>query len=134
MDRKVRDLMHQGVLTCRPETTIQDAARLMVEHDVSALVVVDDEDRMSGVLSRTDLVKIRLLARNKEHWRQQPVSDIMIKTVASVLADDSLEHASEMMMNRHIHRVVVVEHSEMGTKPLGILSITDIVRDIAVEP
>jgi CBS domain-containing protein len=131
MERKVKDLMHAGVLTCTSSTPIQEAAKMMVEHDVSALVVINSDGHMAGLLSRTDLVKIRIDAQTRDSWRTMPVSDIMVKDVVSVLPDDSLQYASELIMSRHIHRVVVVEEDAGGKKPVGILSITDVVRDLA---
>lgn len=132
MERQVKDLMHQGVLTCSPDTTIQTAAKQMVEHDVSALVVVNEQGNMLGLLSRTDLVKTQLNTQSKEQLRTMPVAEIMVKDVVSVKADESLKKASELIMSRHIHRVVVVEEVDGGYKPVGILSITDVVRDLAV--
>jgi CBS domain-containing protein len=125
--------MHEGVLTCHPETSVQEAAKRMVEHDVSALVVVDEQERLIGLLSRTDLVKTRLHTQDKEHWRSVPVSQIMVSNVVSVHVDETLDKASQLMMDRHIHRVVVVEDVEGGIKPLGILSVTDVVRDMAAD-
>jgi CBS domain-containing protein len=133
MNRKVRDLMHRGVFTCFPDTPIQEAARMMVDHDISALVVIDESERMLGLLSRTDLVKLRLLTPDKERWRELPVENIMIKNVVQVDIDDTLHQASEIIMSRHIHRVVVTEETEDGSrKAVGILSITDIARDMAL--
>jgi CBS domain-containing protein len=51
--------------------------------------------------------------------------------VVSVRPQDPLTHASKLMMERKIHRVVVVEEAEKGLKPAGVLSVTDLVRDIA---
>jgi CBS domain-containing protein len=132
MNRTVKDLMHAGVFTCTPQTTIQEAARMMVDRDVSALVVVDDSDHMVGVLSRTDLVKLRLLSQEREQWRELPVENIMVKEVVTVNIEDSLQQAGDLIMNRHIHRVVVVEKDEKGQKPVGILSVTDLARDMAL--
>jgi CBS domain-containing protein len=55
----------------------------------------------------------------------------MVKDVVAVHADDTLQYASELIMKRHIHRVVVIEDDEDGKRPVGILSITDVVRDLA---
>lgn len=129
MHRQVRVLMHKGVLTCKPETTIQDAARHMVENDVSALVIADAEGQMVGLLSRTDLVRARL--QEQERWRNLSVSDLMVRDVVTVRADDTLKQASELMMSRHIHRVVVVEENGTRKTPIGILSMTDVVRDMS---
>lgn len=131
MDRLVSEVMHRGVLTCRRDTPIQDVARTMSEHDVSALVVVDDSDHMIGLISRTDLVNARLYEQYWKHWRGLTAGHIMITEVVSVHVNDSLQQASRLMMERHIHRVVVVAEDGAGVKPIGIVSVTDVVRDIA---
>jgi CBS domain-containing protein len=131
MNRTVREVMHQGVLTCTPDTSIQLAAKQMVEQDVSALVVVNTNGHMIGLLSRTDLVKVRLDTPDKAELRTRSVANIMTTDVVSVHADDTLQTAAELIMGRHIHRVVVIEDEDGGKKPVGILSITDMVRDLA---
>jgi CBS domain-containing protein len=131
MNRTVKEVMHAGVLTCTPDTSIQLAAKQMVEQDVSALVVINATGHMIGVLSRTDLVKVRLDTPDKTELRTRSVANIMTTDVVSVHVDDTLQQAAELIMSRHIHRVVVVEDDEEGKKPVGILSITDVVRDLA---
>jgi len=133
MERTVGEVMHRGVLTCLRETPIQDVARQMSEQDVSALVVVNDEGLMIGLISRTDLVNARLYEQYWKHWRGLTAGHIMITDVVSVHTGDTLQQASKLMMERHIHRVVVVEEAEHGLRPIGVLSITDLVRDIARE-
>lgn len=133
MDRIVGEVMHPGVLTCKRETPIQDVARNMSENDVSALIVVNDDGHMVGLISRTDLVNARLYEQYWKHWRGLTAGHIMITDVVAVRPEDTLQHASKMMMERRIHRVVVVEELNEGVKPIGILSVTDVVRDIARE-
>jgi CBS domain-containing protein len=128
MDRTVSEIMHPGVLTCQRNTPIQEVARQIAERDISALVVVDDEGSMIGLISRTDLVNARLY---EQHWNGLTAGHIMVTDVVSVYATDSLQHAGKQLMERHIHRVVVVETTERGVRPVGVLSITDLVRDIA---
>lgn len=131
MERHVGEVMHRGVLTCRRETPIQDVARRMSEEDISALVVVNDDGNMIGLISRTDLVNARLYEQYWKHWRGLTAGHIMVTDVVAVRSDDSMQHASRLMMERHIHRVVVVEDAGEGVKPIGVLSVTDVVRDIA---
>jgi signal-transduction protein with cAMP-binding, CBS, and nucleotidyltransferase domain len=131
MERLVGEVMHHGVLTCRRETPIQDVARQMSEQDVSALVVVNDEGNMIGLISRTDLVNARLYEQYWKHWRGLTAGHIMVTDVVSVRPSDSVQDASRLMMERRIHRVVVVEDAGEGVKPIGVLSVTDVVRDIA---
>lgn len=131
MDRLVGEVMHHGVLTCRRDTPIQDVARNMSEQDVSALVVVNDEGHMIGLISRTDLVNARLYEQYWKHWRGLTAGHIMVTDVVAVGRDDTMQHASKLMMERRIHRVVVVEPAGEGHRPVGVLSVTDLVRDIA---
>ncbi|NTV63167.1 MAG: CBS domain-containing protein [Oscillochloris sp.] len=131
MERTVSEVMHRGVLTCQRETPVQDVARQMSEQDISALVVVDDDGNMIGLISRTDLVNARLYEQYWKNWRGLTAGHIMVTDVVSVRSNDSLQYASKRMMERHIHRVVVIEESERGVRPIGVLSITDLVRDIA---
>jgi CBS domain-containing protein len=105
----------------------------MSEQDVSALVVVDDDGYMVGLVSRTDLVNARLYEQYWKHWRGLTAGHIMVTDVVSVTPQDTLQHASRLMMERRIHRVVVVEPGEKGLRPIGVLSVTDVVRDIANE-
>lgn len=131
MERTVGEVMHRGVLTCQRETPIQDVARTMTENDVSALVVVNETGTMIGLISRTDLVNARLYEQYWKHWRGLTAGHIMITDVVWVRPEDSLQHASKLMMERRFHRVVVAEDGGDGVRPLGVLSITDLVRDIA---
>ncbi len=131
MERTVGDIMHRGVITCQRETPVQDVAQQMTQQDVSALVVVDDDGNLSGLISRTDLVNARLYEQYWKHWRGLTAGHIMVSDVVSVRPSDPVQHASKLMMERKIHRVVVVDETDNGVKPIGILSITDLVRDIA---
>jgi len=133
MDRSVGDVMHRGVLTCLRETPIQDVAKQMSEQDVSALVVVNDEGHLIGLISRTDLVNARLYEQYWKHWRGLTAGHIMVTDVVSVHIGDSMQEASRLMMERRIHRVVVVEADGEGVRPIGVVSVTDVVRDIADE-
>ncbi len=133
MERLVGEVMHHGVLTCRDDTPVQEVARAMSENDVSALVVVNDTGHMVGLVSRTDLVNARLYEQYWRHWRGLTAGHIMVTDVVSVSTGDTTKLASKLMMERHIHRVVVVEDDGVGKKPVGILSVTDLVRDMARE-
>jgi signal-transduction protein with cAMP-binding, CBS, and nucleotidyltransferase domain len=131
MDRAVREVMHKGVITCRRETPIQDVAKQMTEQDISALVVVESNGALAGIISRTDLVNARLYEQYWKHWRGLTAGHIMTGDVVTIGPNETVAAASKRMMERRIHRIVVVEEIEGVTKPAGVLSITDIVRDMA---
>jgi CBS domain-containing protein len=130
MARRVSDVMHRGVISCTSTTEIQTIARTMTEQDISALVVIDD-NVLVGIISRTDLINARLYEHYWKHWRGLTASHIMTKDVVTVDPDASLEAAGRILMERHIHRLVVVEQAADQLVPIGILSITDLVRDLA---
>ncbi|OGO42067.1 MAG: hypothetical protein A2Z04_08185 [Chloroflexi bacterium RBG_16_57_9] len=129
----VRDIMSPGVLDCGPDCPIQEVARRMAELDVSALVVTDDLGYLAGIVSRTDLVRARALAESLNAWTHLTAEQIMSTEVVTVTSDTPLGEASQMLAARKIHRLVVVEGPGPKSKPIGVLSITDIVREMAEE-
>jgi CBS domain-containing protein len=129
----VREWMHVGVITCRPDTPAEDVADTMKARDVSALVVVDDGGYAVGVISRTDLVNATFVQPYLKHWRGMTARHLMSSPVISVRADSSVEGAIELIRERKIHRVVVTAEEGGRERPVGILSVTDLVRQL-VEP
>jgi CBS domain-containing protein len=127
---KVQDWMHRGVITCTLETPIADVAATLDAHDISALVVIDENGDALGVISRTDLVNARFIAPYMKHWRGLSAQHLMTKPVISVSADTSIEEAAQLLFEKHIHRLVVVEKSGHHIRPVGILSITDLARHV----
>jgi signal-transduction protein with cAMP-binding, CBS, and nucleotidyltransferase domain len=124
----VRDLMTSPVATCKRDTPIPQVARQMRDLDVSALIEVDDAGWMEGLISRTDLATLRA---HEEYWHGLRAEHVMIQNVVWVAPTTPLSEAIELMLARKIHRVVVVENLQGHLKPIGILSLTDVVRDMA---
>jgi len=55
--KRVRDIMHEDVVAVRTDTTLHDLARIFADSDISGAPVVDDEDRVVGVVSTTDVIR-----------------------------------------------------------------------------
>ena len=127
-EQTVRDWMHPGVITCRPDTPVDQVAITMDEKDISALVVVDEADNAIGVISRTDLVNARFIQPYLKHWRGMSAEHLMSKPVISVSPDTRIKEAVAVLQERRIHRVVVVEQHAGRVRPIGILSVTDLAR------
>ncbi len=123
----VREWMHLGVITCTPETPAADVAEAMKRHDVSALVVVDAEGYAVGVISRTDLVNATFVQPYLRHWRGLSARHLMSSPVVSVRAESPLAEAVQLIQARRIHRVVVTVPEGSRERPIGILSVTDLV-------
>jgi CBS domain-containing protein len=120
--------MHEGVITCRPGTPVAEVAETMRTHDVSALVVVDEGGYAVGVISRTDLVNATFVQPYLRHWRGMAARHLMSSPVISVRAETSLEAAIALIHTRRIHRLVVTEPEGDRERPIGILSMTDLVH------
>ena len=120
--------MHPGVITCRPDTPVDQVAITIDEKDISALVVVDEADNAIGVISRTDLVNARFIQPYLKHWRGMSAEHLMSKPVISVSPDTRIKEAVAVLQERRIHRLVVVEQHAGRVRPIGILSVTDLAR------
>jgi CBS domain-containing protein len=123
--------MHMGVINCRPDTPAGEVADTMRAHDVSALVVVDDGGYAVGVISRTDLMNATFVQPYLRHWRGMTARHLMSSPVISVGAETPIDEAITLIHERRIHRVVVTEPEGDRERPIGILSVTDLVRQMA---
>ena len=122
-ERLVRDIYHKGVIFCKPDTPLQEVIRVMADTDVGAIIVAEGEGtRPLGVVSHTDAI-----ARYGDDLSQIKASDAMTGDVITIVEDESVAEAARRMLDSHIHRLLVVD--EDGTA-LGILSTTDVVRDM----
>lgn len=130
-NNRVAQVMHRGVVTCAEETPIPQVAQLLTRHDISALPVVDAEGFLVGIITRSDLVTLRA---HEDYWRAMKAEHAMVRQVTTITPDDTLAEASKRMSDQKIHRLIVIEQNENGrAKPIGVISQTDIVRDMALE-
>lgn len=127
-DITVLEAKRFGVITCKASQTLGATACMMQENNISALVVVDPEGFLIGVITRTDLVRA---CYERPDWERQPVQAYMNADVVTVRLDDPLEKVMELLINRHIHRVVAAEPVGDRLKPRGVLSAADIVYHMA---
>lgn len=128
--KTVQEWMHRGVITCGPETSAARVAEIMNGNDVSALVVVDGASDALGVISRTDLVNARFVEPYMKHWRGLNAEHLMTKPVLSVGPETSIHEAVRLLNEKRVHRLVVVEQSPGHSRPVGILSVTDLAKHV----
>jgi len=135
-EKSVEAWMHRGVVSCSPETPVEEVAKTMDSEDVSALVVVGEDGNAIGVISRTDLVNARFVQPYMKHWRGMSAAHLMSQPVVSVPPDASVRQAARLMQERKVHRVVVGVREGERLKPVGILSVTDLAKHAgeSVEP
>jgi predicted transcriptional regulator len=122
-ERQVRDIYHKGVILCKPDTPLQEVVRVMSDTEIHAVMVSEHEGEPPvGVVSHTDAI-----AHYGEDLTAIQARDVMTSKVISISEDATVGEAARKLLESHIHRLLVV--SEGGT-PLGILSTTDIVREM----
>ncbi|MCS6774309.1 MAG: CBS domain-containing protein [Thermoflexales bacterium] len=124
--------MHQGVYACSEHLRLPEAARLMTEHGVRALVVTDATCGLRGLVSQRDLVNAAVQHGMGEQWRALTVADVMTRAVITITPDAPISEAARLMIERHIHRLVVVEPDD-PCKPIGVVSMGDLVRFLMQE-
>jgi CBS domain-containing protein len=156
MKRKVADVMQRKVLTIAPGKSLPDLERALLRSRVSAMPVVERSGKMVGIVSRSDVVRQLCLERSlgeamAEVYRDQTderfveksrrdvaqaigqrmeqlcVRDVMIRDVVTVPPDLSVVKAAQLMMERRIHRLPVVEDGKL----VGIVSSLDFTRIVA---
>lgn len=126
----VRDWMHRGAIVCAPDTPLPEVAETLKAHQISALVVVDQAGLALGVISRTDLANASFVAPYMHHWRGMSARHLMTSPVVSVGQETPLAVALDRLKASKVHRLVVTEPVPGGERPVGILSLTDVVQHL----
>lgn len=139
----VRDLMTTRIHTVKPEATLGDVARVMVEHDVRALPVVDEGGSLVGMITHKELLRYLLpdylqrtksgkfpaltrsqLQRGSADPQLMPVKEAMARTVLCVSEDQTLSDVASLMNNKDVDRFPVVREGVV----VGFLTRADLIR------
>jgi len=132
MKKIVRDLMHPGLLTCRPDATLGQVAVLLSQHHVHALIVTDRDGRPIGIISDYDLLAGEWLSadsRSLSTMRNLTAGDLMSAPIDTVEASLPLGVAAHLLIEKDINRLLVTEKGV----PAGVISTSDFVSSIARE-
>jgi CBS domain-containing protein len=122
---QIREIMTNNPACCTPDSTVQDVARMMLENDCGCIPIVDSLAGMKPVGTITDRdITIRTVAANHNPINMK-ASEIMTTNIATVKPQMSVEECFDIMEDREIRRVLVVD--EQG-KCCGIVAQADIVQ------
>lgn len=130
MTKRVRDYMHPGLLTCRPDATLGQVAVMLTQHHVHGLIVADRDKRPLGVITDFDLMAGEWLSKDPqslEVMRKMTAGELMSSPVDTIDADAPAKEAAKIMREKVIRRVVVTENG----KPVGVISVSDIIASVA---
>lgn len=119
---RARDLMTSPVLTCHVNDSLTVAAERMWDGDVGALAVVNDDGKLTGMITDRDTC---MAAFTQGH----PLQDLLVHTamamyVATASPDATIDEIEQLMAEHQVHRIPIVD---AAGKPVGMVSINDLV-------
>lgn len=112
-----------GVVTIRPDDTVERLLEVLAEHKIGALVVSEDGKGVAGIVSERDVV--RHLHLSGAAILAGPVSGIMTAEVISCAPDEDLAHLAQTMTEQRIRHMPVMSGGEL----YAIISIGDVVKN-----
>ena len=149
MKKNAGQIMTKNVITVSPGDAVEQVARLLLEHQVSGLPVVDAENRVVGIISEGDLVirekevkapafsevlgGVIFLESQKRFFEELKktialtVGELMSHKVFTVSEETSLEQIATLMTKKEVNRVPVVN---ADNKLVGIVTRQDIIRQL----
>jgi CBS domain-containing protein len=150
MAATVADFMTPDPITVRPQTPLTEAITLLAERRISGLPVVDDQNRLVGVVSEGDLMwresgvqtppylmlldSVIFLENPLKYERElhkalgETVQEVMTKKPITISATQSLPDAAHLLTERQVHRLIVVDSDQTV---VGVLTRGDVVRALA---
>jgi CBS domain-containing protein len=143
---RAHQIMTRSVITVTPETTIVDAANIMLEKHVSGLPVVDAAGKLVGVVSEGDFIRRSEIGTQRKrgrwlrfilgpgksasdfvHEHGLKVSEVMTKSPLTATEDTALEEIVELMERNNVKRLPIVR----GDKVVGIVSRANLLQAVA---
>jgi len=145
MDLKVSDIMTKEVITVKAESNVYEAIELLLKNKINCLPVVDDEGRLIGMVTETDLIYVdrklnpsfhyayselnvpvnkRILERDIKNMKEIKIKDIMSTRLTTLRETSSLEHAIDIVINKKVKTIPVLRES----KVCGIVTRRDILK------
>ena len=116
------------LITIRDDAPLMDAAKFLREPDADLVVVCSADERMAGVISKTDVV--RQFSQRRESEFAAPVSTVMTRAVVSFRPDDLLQDVWTMMKHRRLKNVPVLDQD---SRPIGVLNALDVLEALLEE-
>lgn len=129
----VRDAMHPGILTCSPDATLPEVARMMDEHQVHCVAVLgmslhaQPERLVWGIVSDIDLVR----AAHTYGGLVTTAAAIAATEPVTIDAGEPLALAAQLMGEHDVHHLVVVAGAGADAQPVGIVSSLDVAGVVA---
>jgi CBS domain-containing protein len=119
-------IMTPTLLTVRPEASIEDAIEMLLREQISGLPVVDEDDRLVGVITEFALLAVAYDRRVKNHT----VSQHMTRELFTVEVDDPISRVADLCIVHRVRRVPVMKDGRLA----GVIARRDVLRALVEEP
>jgi CBS domain-containing protein len=115
------------LITLRDEAPLIDAAKLLREPDADLVVVCNADERIAGVISKTDIVR---KISHREGESTAPASTVMTQTVVSCRPGELLHDVWTTMKHRRLKNVPILDQD---SRPIGVLNALDVLEALLEE-
>jgi CBS domain-containing protein len=109
------------LVTITPEQTIKTAVKRLVERNIGALLVVDENNNLVGILSERDIIR---WSSQTDDVLKMSVAEVMTRNVVTGLPQDDLMSVANTMTERRFRHLPIMD----GGKLIGIISIGDVLK------
>ena len=132
----VHEVMTTPAVTVAPGTSLKQAIRLLDDHEITAMPVVDDAGHLVGVVSEADVLRDSVLADRRVHERLVEISgrtvhlvvtDVMTHLPIHVSPDDDVAEAVELLVSTQVKSLPVVRDGRV----VGVVSRRDVIAVVA---
>lgn len=146
---KAKEIMNKEIITVNPEDNVKELVELLLEKNISGVPVVDSENRVAGIVSESDLIyqekslhlpafvrvldgiifleSFKDLEKELKKMVAYKIKDVMVKKVITVDQDTDLEEIVNVLLDKRINRVPVVDNNK---KLVGMITRSDILKNI----
>lgn len=122
-DALVEDYMTTRMITINQKSSVLEVAKRMVERNISSVAITDEKDRIAGILTERDIVKV--LAKGVPA-NGVTASSLMTRPVESISKDSPIEDAARTMALKNIRHLTVKDPNSQQV--IGIITLTDLAR------
>jgi CBS domain-containing protein len=109
------------LINIHPEATVYDALNKMMEHNISAILILKD-NQLKGIFTERDYAR-KIVLQGKSS-KEIKLEEVMTANLITVRPDDSVDSCMEIMTEKHIRHLPVVNNNEL----VGMISIGDLVK------
>jgi signal-transduction protein with cAMP-binding, CBS, and nucleotidyltransferase domain len=104
---------------------LEEVVRILCDTDIHAIIVMESENEVKGIISHFDLI-----GYYEEDLTKHKAREVMSSPVIDISPEAPVIEAAKLMLEKDVHRLLVSEMTPSGKRPVGVISTTDIIKDM----